>query len=207
MPCANASSTRPAPAAMVSRAWASGVSPSATAAAMPPCAHALDAPCPIGAAVSTVTGRGLSLSAQNKPTMPPPMMITSWTLSDMVAPSRPLAQLSGRASVLQIHHALNRPPRPRCDCGIDHGLLLHVDEAIEDLRQGDALHVRAEIAGPHELDIGQFGLHVVGHRTFRDHDDARWPVLSHPIDHACRRSGVVGFCQHVRRALSMRDDM
>ena len=46
---ATASSTMPAPAAMVSRACASGVSPSPTAAAMPPCAQVLDAPSPSGA--------------------------------------------------------------------------------------------------------------------------------------------------------------
>ena len=71
---ATASSTSPAPAAIVSRACASGVSPSATAAAMPPCAQALDAPSPSGAAVMMVTGRGASFSAQNRPASPPPMM-------------------------------------------------------------------------------------------------------------------------------------
>src|SRR5206468_6571351 len=66
---------------------------------------------------------------------------------------------SETASVLQVHHALDRPPRPFRNHRIDHNLFFHVDETVEDLRQGDALHVRAEITGPHELDIGQFGLH------------------------------------------------
>ena len=77
MPSATASSTMPPPTAMVSAACASGLSPSATAAAMPPCAHADDAPCPSGAAEISVTGRGASFSAQNRPARPPPTMTTS----------------------------------------------------------------------------------------------------------------------------------
>ena len=53
------------------------LSPSATAAAMPPCAQAVDAPSPSGAAEITVTGRGASFSAQNRPARPPPTMTTS----------------------------------------------------------------------------------------------------------------------------------
>ncbi len=37
---------------------------------MPPWARADEAPSPIGAAVTTVTGRGASFSAQNKPAKP-----------------------------------------------------------------------------------------------------------------------------------------
>ncbi len=56
------------------------LSPSATAAAMPPCAHAVEAPWPSGAAEITVTGRGASFSAQNSPARPPPTMTTSSVL-------------------------------------------------------------------------------------------------------------------------------
>ena len=66
------SSTRPAPAAIVSAACASGLSPRRHAAAMPPCAQAVEAPSPSGAAAITVTGRGASFSAQNRPARPPP---------------------------------------------------------------------------------------------------------------------------------------
>src|SRR5262249_33047427 len=114
---------------------------------------------------------------------------------------------SGVASVLEVHHALDRVPRPRCDGWVDHDLLFHVDEAVEDLRQGDALHVRTEIAGPHELDIGQLGLHVIGHRAFPAHDDALRPILAYPVDHARGRAGVVGFLKYIRRAFRMRDDL
>ena len=44
---------------------------------MPPWARADEAPSPIGAAVTTVTGRGASFSAQNNPAKPPPTMTTS----------------------------------------------------------------------------------------------------------------------------------
>ena len=64
------SSTMPAPAAMVSARCFSIESPAAMAAAMPPCAQAEDAPSPIGAAASMVTGRGARRSAQNRPGEP-----------------------------------------------------------------------------------------------------------------------------------------
>ena len=43
------------------------------------------------------------------------------------------------------------------DGGIDRHLVLHRLERAADLGQGDPLHVRAEIAGPHELDAGIAG--------------------------------------------------
>ena len=79
MSSATLRSTSPAPAATVSATCASMLSPSPTAAAMPPCAHADDAPSPMGAAVITVTGRGASFNAQKSPASPPPTMTTSST--------------------------------------------------------------------------------------------------------------------------------
>src|SRR5882724_9623568 len=71
-------------------------------------------------------------------------------------------QQSGEVSLLlQAHHPLDRAPRPLRDRGVDHDLLLEIDQAVENLRQRDALHVRAEIERPHELDVGQLGLHVI----------------------------------------------
>ena len=52
------------------------------------------------------------------------------------------------------------------DRGIDRHLLLEEDEAVEDLRQRDPLHMRAEIAGPHELDVRRLDRDVVAHRAF-----------------------------------------
>ena len=70
-------STMPAPAFSVSSTWASGESLSSMAAAIPPCAQTDEAPSPIGEAVTTVTGRGASFSAQKRPASPPPTITTS----------------------------------------------------------------------------------------------------------------------------------
>src|SRR5665213_2728988 len=173
------SSTMPAPAAMVSARCFSTVSPGAIAAAMPPCAQADEAPCPIGAAVSTVTGRGARRSAQNKPARPPPTIMTSsegmelvsGARSNMVISSLSAANadterswkllgsrfrgdersLSGHrvrvppSSALQVDHPLDRLAGAGRDQRVHRDLVLQVDEAIENLRQGDPLHVRAEV--------------------------------------------------------------
>ena len=60
----------PAPARMRIGGMSSGLSPSASAAAMPACAQTLDAPSPSGAPETTVTGSGASLSAVNRPARP-----------------------------------------------------------------------------------------------------------------------------------------
>src|ERR1700738_2954782 len=65
--------------------------------------------------------------------------------------------------VLQIDHPLHRAPRLRGDQGIDGDFLAQVNQAVENLGQRDPLHVRAQIAGPHHLDIRQLGPDVVGH--------------------------------------------
>src|SRR6218665_1699143 len=62
----------PAPAISVSTAWAWLLSPAPTAAATPPCAQAEDAPKPSGLGDNTVTGRGASLRAVNRPARPAP---------------------------------------------------------------------------------------------------------------------------------------
>src|SRR5205823_5832814 len=74
------------------------------------------------------------------------------------------------ASPFQIHHALDRAARLLGDRSLDHDLFLEIHEAVENFRQRNPLHVRTEIAGSHELNIGQLGLHVVGHRAFGHHD-------------------------------------
>src|SRR5690348_5455934 len=173
----------PPPTAIVSAACASALSPSATAAAMPPCAQALEAPWPSGAAEMSVTGRGASFSAQNNPARPPPTMTTSsvrrvrsWTLSDMafLAVSRSRCNAGSAlvecrrsdGSVLQVDHALDRTPRLFGNHRVDGDFLPQIDQAVQNLRQRDPLHVRAEIARAHHFDVGQLGLHVVGHRAF-----------------------------------------
>ena len=53
-----------------------GLSPSASAAAMPACAQTLEPPSPKGVTETTVTGSGASLSAVNRPARPAPTMTT-----------------------------------------------------------------------------------------------------------------------------------
>src|SRR5215472_17737379 len=152
-----------------SRASASATSsstiPPPTATAMPPCAQALEAPWPSGAAEMRVTGRGASFSAQNRPARPPPTMTTSsvlrvrsWILSDIgglhpVVPANAGTITTGgncvakrQRSVLQVDHPLDRTPRLIRNHRIDGDFLAQVDQAVENLRQRDPLHVRAEIA-------------------------------------------------------------
>ena len=71
-----AGSTSPAPAAMVSAAWLSGLSPSPSAAAMPPCAQADEQPWLRGAPVSSSTLRGAAARAAVSPARPAPTTST-----------------------------------------------------------------------------------------------------------------------------------
>src|SRR5712671_4877884 len=112
-----------------------------------------------------------------------------------------------RSSALEMDHPLDRAPGLAGDQRVDHDLLLHMDEAVEDLRQGDALHVRAEIARPHEVDVGQLGLDIISHRAFGHHHDPARTPLAHPVDHMRGRAGEVRFLDHVGRAFRMRDDL
>src|SRR5215467_11821159 len=198
-------STIPAPAMIVSRACASGVSPSVTAAAMPPWAQTLDAPAPSGAPVSRVTVRGASLSAQNKPASPPPAMtmLFEGTRVDMrrfrlcIMPGLAGASPNGAGLAFEMNHPLHRPSRFLSDQWIEHDLVLHGEQTVENLWQRDPLHVRAQIARLHELDIRHFDPHVVGHRAFGHHHDSARPFGPNEVDHMCGRAGEVGLGQHV----------
>src|SRR5262249_54914300 len=168
MASARGPSTMPAPAMIVSRACASGVSPSVTAAAMPPWAQTLDAPAPSGAPVSRVTGRGASLSAQNNPASPPPAMtmLFEGTRVDMrrfrlcIMPGLAGARPNGAGLAFEMNHPLHRPSRFLGHQRIDHDLVLHGQQTVEDLWQRDPFHVRAEIARLDELNVGDFDPHV-----------------------------------------------
>src|SRR5690606_37526791 len=77
----------PAPAISVSWAWAWGLSPAPMAAATPPWAQAEEAPVPNGLGERTVTGKGASLRAVNRPASPAPTISApsaSRVLSNMV---------------------------------------------------------------------------------------------------------------------------
>src|SRR6185312_12763310 len=188
------SSTMPAPARMVSAACASGLSPSESAAAMPACAQTLEPPWPKGVTESTVTGSGASLSAANKPASPAPTMTTP-PCDRRSTPSK--ADLSFVAMarvpspyrlVAEIDHALDRHPRPRSDLLRNGHLLFQHDEGLKDLRQRDALHMRAKIARTHEIDLRRL-------------------MVMHPFDHAAGRAGEIGFGDHVGGAFGVGNDL
>ncbi len=64
--------------------------------------------------------------------------------------------------------------------GIDRHLLAKRQQAVQNVRERDALHVRAEIAGPQHFDVRQLGAYIVGHRAFRDHHEPPRPLLRAP---------------------------
>ncbi len=115
--------------------------------------------------------------------------------------------LHASLSILQIDHPLDRTPRAFRERGIDRDLLAKREQAVQNVGERDALHVRAEIAGAKHLHVRQLGADIVGHRAFRDHDQPPRPPLAHPVDHVRGRAGEVGFRQHVRRTFGMRDDL
>jgi hypothetical protein len=82
-----------------------------------------------------------------------------------------------------------------------HGL-----ERATDLRQRDPLHIRTEIAGPNELDIGMQSGNVVAHRALGHHDDARRTALADIADHRRSRAGEVGLGDDFGRAFRMSQD-
>src|SRR5258705_4285657 len=206
-------STSPAPTATVSAEWASSLSPSAPAAAMPPCAHAVEAPWPSGAAEITMTGRGASFNAQNSPARPPPMMTTSVLRvrsSNMSTPSahRPRESgYDGAISILQVDHPLDRMPCLLGNRRVDNDFLAQINQAVQNLGQRDPLHVRTQIARPYHFDIRHLDLDIIGHGAFADHHDALGMVVAYPVDHVRGRAGEVGFGQHIGRTFRMGDDL
>src|SRR5258705_12136189 len=86
-------------------------------------------------------------------------------------------------SILQVDHPLGLIPRLPGNRGIDGDFLTQVNQAVQNLGQGDPLHVRTQIARPYHFDIRHLGLDIVGHRAFRDHHHALWTLAAHPVDH------------------------
>ena len=96
------------------------VSPGATAAAMPPCAHTLEPVVPGRAPQRISEGKGASLSAVNNPARPAPKIsapLVSMTLSMRSA----MARSRGRALFGHLHlqHPLDGRARAHRDRGID----------------------------------------------------------------------------------------
>src|SRR5215469_8298526 len=151
-------SQSPAPAAIVSRACACQVSPSATAAAMPPCAQTLEPVVPGRAPQRIRAGKGASFSAVNSPASPAPRM--SAPSASIILSMRLTTEASGGGSLpdgSHLQHALDGLARAHCYGWIDRHFDGHCFKRVEYLGKRDALHVRAEIAGPHEINGRKFG--------------------------------------------------
>ena len=65
----------------------------------------------------------------------------------------------------------------------------------------DALHVRAQVAGPHELDLRVESRHVVAHRALGHEGHTGRALLADEVGHPGGRSGKVGCRHHLRRRL------
>src|SRR5580698_4599444 len=189
-------SHKPAPALIVSAAWWRQSSSLPIAAAMPPCAQA-DAPeWPGREPASTKAGKGASFSAVNSPAMPAPRI---------KAPSVSIMVLVGFISRSGLHrqHALDGDTGAGRDGFVHHDFMRHGLKRMKNAVQSDALHVRAEIAGPHEIDVGIFDGEIVAHRAFRHHYHAAGMVLADIADHGSGRTGEIGLRDHLRRAFGM----
>src|SRR5689334_5152352 len=155
----------PAPAASVSAAWLSQLSSAPTAAAMPPCAQALEPDVPGWAAASTMAGNGASLSAVKRPARPAPR-ISAPGASMMLSTVRAMSCGFLQCGQFDREHAVDRLLRPRRDFRVDGHFDRHGLERVQDLVERDALHVRAQIAGAHEFEVRVLGGDVVAHRAF-----------------------------------------
>src|SRR5665213_2642107 len=167
-----AGSHRPAPATIVSWAWDCQLSPGATEAAMPPCAQALEPDRPGRVPASTMLGMGASFRAVNSPAMPAPK-ISAPSVSTILSTRGFIFDLSLRylrsCSGLHGQHAVDRGFRAERDIGGHDHFGGHGLERMQDAVQGNALHVRAQVAGPHELHLGMLHRDIVAHRAFGDH--------------------------------------
>ena len=83
-------------------------------------------------------------------------------------------------------------------CGL-HGL-----QRAPDLWQRDALHVRAQIARPHELDVGVLDRDVVAHRALGHQHHPPRLLVGDIAAHGGGRAGEVGLGHDLGRALGMR---
>ena len=170
--------TGPRPPRSCRRHGSASCRPRPTAAAMPPCAQALEPDMPGRVPASTRAGKGASFSAVNKPGNAGAQDQRAVGFDDIVDVRRIAHGLAG----LHRQHAVDRPrARAPRSAGSTTHFRGHGLKRMQNPSQRDALHVRAEIAGPHEFDIGIFDRDIVAHRAFGDHHHAL-------RDDACRHS-------------------
>src|SRR5690606_29568280 len=205
---ATSASANPAETASVSRAWLAGVSSAPSAAAMPPCACGLE-PLPRAPRVSTM--QSPMPSAAERPAMPEPTTTARARRTSVIRPAASSMRAPyewRRLAGLYLHreHSLDRGSCARGNSGIDVDDVLHVAQRVADVLESDTLHVRAKVAGTHELGVARLGRDVIAHRAFGDHHHLARLLPLDPGDHAGRRADVIGLLEHVGRALGMRDD-
>src|SRR3954471_21134090 len=78
--------------------------------------------------------------------------------------------------------------------------MLHLLQRHTDLRQGDALHVWAEVARPNEGYRGVLHGEIVAHRAFGDQCDPCRLLRRDEVAHHRRRAGEISFGDDIRWA-------
>src|SRR5437867_2595597 len=78
---------------------------------------------------------------------------------------------------------------------------------MENLRQRNALHVRAEVARTNEFDLRVLDRDIVAHGALRDHDDAPRAAFADVPDHPRGGPDKIGLCQDIRRTFRMRENL
>ena len=88
------------------------------------------------------------------------------------------------SSELELDHSLHGLARALSDRRINLNRRLHRLKGFENLWQSDLLHVRAQVAGPDEFNIGAFDGDVVAHRTLCDENRPRGSLILDVGDHS-----------------------
>ena len=146
---------------------------------------------------STMLGMGASFSAVNRPAMPAPK-IRAPSVSTILSIRCVMPQSS-----FHRQHAVDGQLGPRRDDRIDNHLMSHGLQGMQNAVQGDALHMRTQIAGAHEFHIGIFHRDIVAHRAFRHQHDVLRPLLADIGDHSGGGAREIGFGDDFGRAFGM----
>src|SRR3954451_24329858 len=106
--------------------------------------------------------------------MPPPTTSTrsvSSRVDNIVVPSA------------HLEHARDRTTGRSDQDGVDRDLMLQALQGAPDVGERDPLHVRAQIAGPHELDVRVLQRDVVAHRALGHEHDPGGTSLADIVHH------------------------
>jgi hypothetical protein len=144
--------------------------------------------------------------AAARPPSPPPMTSTSNGVAGVMKLGvRPFSRgrRCGRPPACAPVHSL---ARAAISAGTSIAGLKRL-QGSQDARQGDALHVRAQVAGLDELHIGKLDGDVAGHRALGDHRHLLRVHFRHVLDHRRGRADIIGLLQDVIGALRMGHDV